>query len=97
MAFEIKPKERHYLEVEIQGHGVSRVPLADSMPLVWLDRMREVRGAEDDDFDKISFFYQFFREYCGKAVDLLTVDDLGQLIKAWNDATETETGANPGE
>lgn len=97
MAFELKPAEKHYLEVEIQGHGTSRVPLADSLPMPWLVRFNELRRNEDDEFAKVSFFYDLFRAYCGAPVDVLTIDELGQLISAWNDATMEDTGANPGE
>ena len=98
MAFEIKPKERHTLEVEIAGHGTSRVPLADSLPMQWLVRLHEIQTAEQpDEFEKIRFFYDLFRTHCGNAVDLLTIDELGQLIEAWDAACEAETGATPGE
>lgn len=97
MAFEIKPNERHYLEVEIQGHGTAKVPLADSMPLAWLDRMADVRDKGDDNLDKITFFYHYFREYVGASLDVLTLDELAQLIDAWDDATAGETGATAGE
>lgn len=97
MAFEMKPSDRHFLEVEIEGHGTSRVPLADSLPLPWVVRLNELRKDEEDEFAKVAFFYDLFRAHCGAAVDVLTLEELGQLINAWNDATVDETGANPGE
>lgn len=97
MAFELKPTEKHYLEVEIEGRGTSRVPLADSLTMPWLMRLNEVRKDEGDELAKVAFFYDFFRTYCGTSIDLLTMDELGQLIGAWNDATEQAAGATPGE
>ena len=124
MAFEIKPKERHYLEVNFRvpegtpkAHAIEEeveledgtvtvetawyvtysVPLADSLPMPWLMRLNELRKDEDDELSKVAFFYDFFRIYCGSAIDVLTLEELGELINAWNDATEGETGATPGE
>ena len=81
-----KKKETEVLKATI-GDKTYSIPLASSLPYVKLKAMREN--------DKI---IEFFKEYISEEVfnDLLT-DELMQLVKAWNDATQEATGASVGE
>lgn len=83
----IKKREQTEVLRATIGDKTYSIPLASSLPYVKLKQMRTD--------DKI---IQFFKEYIPEDVfnELLT-DELMQLVKAWNDATQEATGASVGE
>ena len=83
----IKKKEVTEVLKATIGDRTYSIPLASSLPYVKLKAMREN--------DKV---IEFFKEYIPEEVfnNLLT-DELMQLVKAWNDATQAATGASVGE
>lgn len=83
----IKKREQTEVLRATIGDKTYSIPLASSLPYVKLKQMRTD--------DKI---IQFFKEYIPEDVfnELLT-DELMQLVKAWNDATQEATGATVGE
>ena len=81
-----KKKETEVLKATI-GDKTYSIPLASSLPYVKLKAMREN--------DKV---IEFFKEYIPEDVfNGLLTDEIMQLVKAWNDATQEATGASVGE
>lgn len=69
------------------GDKTYSIPLASSLPYVQLKAMRTD--------DKV---IEFFKEYIPEEVfNSLLTNELMQLVKAWNDATQEATGATVGE
>lgn len=69
------------------GDETYSIPLATSLPYVQLKKMRTD--------DKV---IEFFKEYIPEDVfNSLLTDELMQLVKAWNDATQEVSGATVGE
>ena len=83
----IKRKEQiDVLKATIRDKTYS-IPLASSLPYVKLKTMRTD--------DKV---IEFFKEYIPEEVfNSLVTDEVMQLVKAWNDATQAEQGASVGE
>ena len=83
----IKRKEQIDVLKATIGDKTYSIPLASSLPYVKLKTMRTD--------DKL---IEFFKEHIPENVfnELLT-DEVMQLVKAWNDATEEEQGASVGE
>lgn len=81
-----KREETEVLKATI-GDETYSIPLASSLPYVQLKAMRTD--------DKV---IEFFKEYIPEEVfNALTTDELMQLVKAWNDATQAAQGATVGE
>ena len=88
------------LEVEIAGTGKTyHIPLADSLSIGDAMEIRRVQNLPKKKRDE-GFFNAFYNIACRyvpkKYVDMLSMDDFGTLLEAWNDASE-EAGAGPGE
>ncbi len=83
----IKRKEQIDVLKATIGDKTYSIPLASSLPYVKLKTMRTD--------DKL---IEFFKEHIPENVfnELLT-DEVMQLVKAWNDATQAEQGASVGE
>ena len=83
----IKRKEQIDVLKATIGDKTYSIPLASSLPYVKLKTMRTD--------DKV---IEFFKEYIPEEVfNSLVTDEVMQLVKAWNDATEAEQGASVGE
>jgi hypothetical protein len=83
----IKRKEQIDVLKATIGDKTYSIPLASSLPYVKLKVMRTD--------DKV---IEFFKEYIPEEVfNSLVTDEVMQLVKAWNDATEAEQGASVGE
>ena len=83
----IKKKEQIEVLKATIGDETYSIPLATSLPYVKLKAMREN--------DRV---IEFFKEYIPEDVfNGLLTDELMQLVKAWNDATQEATGASVGE
>jgi len=83
----IKRKEQIDVLKATIGDKTYSIPLASSLPYVKLKAMRTD--------DKV---IEFFKEYIPEEVfNSLVTDEVMQLVKAWNDATEAEQGASVGE
>jgi len=83
----IKKKEQiEVLKATIEDETYS-IPLASSLPYVKLKAMRTD--------EKV---IEFFKEHIPEEVfNELTTDEVMQLVKAWNDATQAEQGVSVGE
>ena len=83
----IKRKEQIDVLKATIGDKTYSIPLASSLPYVKLKAMKTD--------DKV---IEFFKEYIPEEVfNSLVTDEVMQLVKAWNDATEAEQGASVGE
>lgn len=83
----IKRKEQVEVLKATIGDKTYSIPLASSLPYVKLKAMRTD--------EKV---IAFFREYIPEEVfNSLVTDEIMQLVKAWNDATQVEQGASVGE
>lgn len=83
----IKRKEQIDVLKATIGDKTYSIPLASSLPYVKLKAMRTD--------DKV---IEFFKEYIPEEVfNSLVTDEVMQLVKAWNDATQAEQGASVGE
>ena len=82
----IKQKQIEVLKATI-GDETYSSPLATSVPYMVLKNMRTD--------EKV---IEFFKEYIPEEVfNSLLPDEIMQLVKAWNDATQEATGASAGE
>ena len=82
----LKKKQVEVLKATI-GDKTYSIPLASSVPYVTLKNMRTD--------EKV---IEFFKEYIPEDVfNGLLTDEIMQLVKAWNDATQEATGASAGE
>ena len=83
----IKRKDKIEVLKATIGDKTYSIPLASSLPYVKLKAMRTD--------DKV---IEFFKEHIPEEVfNELTTDEIMQLVKAWNDATQAEQGATVGE
>ena len=83
----IKRKEQIDVLKATIGDKTYSIPLASSLPYVKLKTMRTN--------DKV---IEFFKEYIPEEVfNSLVTDEIMQLVKGWNDATQAEQGASVGE
>ena len=83
----IKRKEQIDVLKATIGDKTYSIPLASSLPYVKLKTMRTD--------DKV---IEFFKEYIPEEVfNSLVTDEIMQLVKGWNDATQAEQGASVGE
>lgn len=82
----LKKKQIEVLKATI-GDETYSIPLASSVPYMVLKNMRTNETA-----------IEFFKEYIPEEVfNSLLPDEIMQLVKAWNDATQEATGASVGE
>jgi hypothetical protein len=82
----LKKKQIEVLKATI-GDETYSIPLASSVPYLTLKNMRTD--------EKV---IEFFKEYIPEDVfNGLLTDEIMQLVKAWNDATQEATGASVGE
>ena len=83
----IKKKEQIEVLKATIGDETYSIPLASSVPYLILKNMRTD--------EKV---IEFFKEYIPEDVfNGLLTDEIMQLVKAWNDATQAATGASVGE
>ena len=71
---------------------VYKVPLAASMPYSLLKKMQKAGGDEE----KFDAQVEMLRKYMGDAVDELDAMTLGNILKAWAEASNKQ-GAEVGE
>lgn len=82
----LKKKQIEVLKATI-GDETYSIPLASSIPYMTLKKMRTD--------EKV---IEFFKEYIPEDVfNGLLTDEIMQLVKAWNDATQEAAGASVGE
>lgn len=72
--------------------NVYKVPLAASMPYSVLKRMQDA-GSDENKFDAQ---VEMLRKYIGDVVDDLDATTLGEILKAWAEASGAQ-GAEVGE
>lgn len=87
MVVELKdPKQIDTLEVRI-GDDSYMIPLGTSMTV------KEIKALRSND-DVFAFFGKYIPK---KVLENLTLDNLTQILKAWNDETERVSGVSLGE
>lgn len=102
MEHSIEAGERKYLEVHVAGRKQpKRVPLVSSLPIPKVIELGEISAQDEDDpaskVATLRWFYELFREHVGPDIDRLDAEQFGQLVNAWKDASEAESGTTLGE
>lgn len=93
-----KVKQANCLEVKI-GEGVYHVPSAKNMPVTKAKRLRAIlndKSGDEPEGAQIDFFFDYFGQYLGDALDLLDMEDFLTLIAEWSALNEDE-GVGLGE
>lgn len=86
-----QPKE--VLKINAYDKSFS-IPLAGSIPLAELMPIKKAKTTDE----KFEFFVSFLEKYIPEDVfSKLTGADLNQIMTAWGETSQLETGVTPGE
>jgi hypothetical protein len=70
------------------------IPLAGSIPITELMPIKKAKTSDE----KFEFFVEFLQKYIPEEVFIkLTGADLTQIMTAWGETSQLETGVTPGE
>lgn len=100
MSYRIPAREPKYLEVYVgNAKQPKRVPLMSSLPASWVLRANAINKMDEDDRGMawFEFAYDLFHEYVGPQAERFTVEDVNDLLTAWNEANDEQDGAEAGE
>lgn len=86
-----QPKE----VIQVNAYGKTfTIPLAGSIPLAVLMPIKKAKTTDE----KFDFFVTFLKDYIPEDVfNKLTAADFNQIMIAWGETSQIETGVTPGE
>lgn len=78
-----KAKQAKCLEVKIGGE-VYHIPTSRNLPVPHARKLVAIRGGRADADATWEFFFDFLGDYLGEALNLLDMEDIHELMAAWN-------------